>query len=984
MKCKFDLFAYILGKIISNFNIFHFVHLINKVIIIYMLLLLIIPVGYIHSKEQNFRASSSGLSSGALQNQVIGGNTVVGNNLTRSYFTVDGNLTIPRNVTLKLINTVVTFSFLYYESSFLNVSGNLSMYNSEITMDGGRTGNNFIDIFTSGSHSQYATLSMFSSTLAINGTLSSNRSRVTMNSSTVIPLSTNTAHISYSFENSNVMIYRSLVTGLRQTSRGKNFTAGNAFVTQTPYSHISYMGFAWYGVHQNSLINTVKVRLQYGGYTKGSDSYMLFNISGVNDYRYVFGNTGSYENKTISTFSFPVVGPLLKLKSLEGGNHFTTYLSMVPYTDNITIYNMTVTLISNDTVSLTGISSYNYYAANTTLEAISSGFDLNYYPEYDYRNMYSPEKNSFFVTDKSVLSFVGSYSVLAETSYDSPAFYTSNSSVRLFSIQKFYDSSAEGPVYGMQNSVTPVNGNHSENSYASQENSAMLSLMDSLSNYSLVTNSTGYSEVPLLRMTLNGSSPVYYGNYAVSSDGVSTEFSESSDSILITNSSNVQLRLNLPEIQGNLSHSRDVYGGMIAVRTSIKSQYSSSGNISAGVLISNATSSLTLHTFNLSVKANSTETVNFSTTTGSAFVPGTYKISLVFSSNGPVFNRNGTLYTAGIAVYRNISLGIHESYNISSNGLSVHLNITVVNNGNQWSNNTTVSASFYSYSILAGYYNETVSIGPNSSERVTFNEASKIAISNATISATSSGMNLPVPSSRVEANIKFVSPPVILSSYYLRVTQSGLPAGTMWGFTVNNTSYDLLQPSVRIGLSEGLHTLRISGINGYSPAQYLIHVNLTANRTVDISYTENVYSVKFSLDGPQITGGWYIKVSGHNLSENSNSLIMKLPNGTYQYQITLPSDYSSGKSSGYFSINGDNVSVNVSERLVPEHSPLQLLEHYAGMFSPVLVAAVSATLWYTHRSFSRSVYYCSRCGKTTTSFLEKCDCRHGMLGRKKV
>lgn len=951
-------------------------NLVHKLLIVNMLILLLVPIGHIPLKtSHSSQFSRFNTSSVEQTNQVINGNVTVGSNMTVSYYTISGNLTITENSSFTLINTVMTFSFPSGNSSYLNDRGYFRLYNSEITMDPGLNQQNHLNITIRGNAVKRAVMSLSSSDIIAGGSLTSCDAYLDVRNSSIAAPSSQYSHISTSFTSSHVIFYNSTYYGLTRSDSVSNYTAGTAYLKRVPYSYNGYMGFNWNIAHPVSLIRRVDVTFSYGGYTKGNDSYMLMNLSGENYYRYVFNSTGSFDNITEASFSFGINGTLPKMGSILKSAQFTSFLTMVQYQDNITIYNLSVKFVSNDTVSLKGISSYNYVLSNTTMYAVDSGFQLNYLRNDLYDNVPNPMKNSFILMNSSILQGVRIYSLLSTRSEVMSPFSIENSSVFLYSLQKIAYQSREGPVKNVSGIVSSSALNSTENSYADGMNSAISSFL----------NSTGILEgmdlpgrgqyFPLLRIEESGNVDSYYGNYFLKADGGSVHFSESASGITLGNSTPVTLELSLPEISAHLSYGRIKYDSPFHVNLSISSIYAPSGNFSADLVIFNSSFRKVVREFNLSVGLNQTTSVDRALDPGKSVRPGSYTLLLTIVKSGYIYNGNDTLFRSGISVFRNVTLRLSYIYNrtIAPNGIV--MNVTVENSGMEYANSTALSVRFYSFGSEIYSYMSSFKISPGGSVMKTIRMTSGDTITNATIVTRTSGKSLPEPSYSSSENVTFKPGKSTGPAYaLLTVISSGLPGGTLWSFSINGTVYSSITEGIMVKLPLGERTIHVLGLPGYHPQDRNIDLNITHNATINISYIRTVYSVKFNAIGLPEGASWTLSINGLDHTIAGGTYTTSLPNGTYGYSLEAPGNYTFKTGSGTIFVDGSNITVNSSAiRIVHRTLVQSLLDEVIGVW-PVPVAILAVASFFLYRRERNSVFICGVCGSTMSSRFGKCGC----------
>ena len=130
--------------------------------------------------------------------------------------------------------------------------------------------------------------------------------------------------------------------------------------------------------------------------------------------------------------------------------------------------------------------------------------------------------------------------------------------------------------------------------------------------------------------------------------------------------------------------------------------------------------------------------------------------------------------------------------------------------------------------------------------------------------------------------------PVVFHSitYKLEFVESGLPAGTLWGATVNGQSLSSTSDTITFQLINGSYTYSIAEVAGYHTVLYSSSVTITGSDvTVPVSWFINIYNITFKESGLPSGTQWNISFNGVKYSNTTGSIVFHVPNGTYAYSV---------------------------------------------------------------------------------------------------
>jgi hypothetical protein len=172
--------------------------------------------------------------------------------------------------------------------------------------------------------------------------------------------------------------------------------------------------------------------------------------------------------------------------------------------------------------------------------------------------------------------------------------------------------------------------------------------------------------------------------------------------------------------------------------------------------------------------------------------------------------------------------------------------------------------------------------------------------------------------------------------------ESGLPAGTSWGVTVNGTFYGTNTSLVGWDEPNGTYAYVLSGLPGWHQHSlpYRGTVTVSSRPVLEETVWFPVrYAVTFAESGIPNGTAWSVVFDGQNVSSTRSTISFELPNGTYTYQDfpTLPTSLRGTPSSGSVTVSGSAGFVNLTFT-APSPSPR------SGGFSPAIYAGLGVAL----------------------------------------
>jgi hypothetical protein len=164
----------------------------------------------------------------------------------------------------------------------------------------------------------------------------------------------------------------------------------------------------------------------------------------------------------------------------------------------------------------------------------------------------------------------------------------------------------------------------------------------------------------------------------------------------------------------------------------------------------------------------------------------------------------------------------------------------------------------------------------------------------------------------VELNFSLIPAP----TFQLIFVETGLPAGTSWGITLNGTRNSSLSRAIGFEDTNGSYEFTVSNVSGFSSNRSTGSVVVSGAPVevlVGFSMVTPSYPVSFTESGLPAQTSWTI-ILGSLPSETVSTASAQFlaPNGTYPFSILSPVGYSSIPSSGSITVDGTATSVTVS------------------------------------------------------------------------
>ncbi|MHB8397279.1 MAG: ice-binding family protein, partial [Thermoplasmataceae archaeon] len=166
-------------------------------------------------------------------------------------------------------------------------------------------------------------------------------------------------------------------------------------------------------------------------------------------------------------------------------------------------------------------------------------------------------------------------------------------------------------------------------------------------------------------------------------------------------------------------------------------------------------------------------------------------------------------------------------------------------------------------------------------------------------------------------NITAPSSPLPVTDFNVTFTESGLSSGTSWTVTFNGSTSSSTTDAISFTAANGTYSYSIGSVSGYTLATSSGNITVNGNNvSQNVTFTAvkvvSKYTVTFTESGLSSGTSWTATFNGSTLSSTTATISFTAANGTYPYSIGSVSGYTLATSSGNITVNGNNVSQNVT------------------------------------------------------------------------
>lgn len=191
-----------------------------------------------------------------------------------------------------------------------------------------------------------------------------------------------------------------------------------------------------------------------------------------------------------------------------------------------------------------------------------------------------------------------------------------------------------------------------------------------------------------------------------------------------------------------------------------------------------------------------------------------------------------------------------------------------------------------------------------------------------------------------------VNLPSQVGGYTITFTESGLPSGDLWGFSIDNLSgmrgvggYNYPSTETLLLPNGHFNYTVYSGTLGYVPNNSTGSLTVNgAPLTVDFKFVKKTYTVSLIESGLPAGSNWSASFSGQKFSSTGSMLNATLPNGTYYVNLPYSNGYEPYPTSGVVTVFGANLRPEVIRYESPQN---QSYLRSVGTINPISRVAYS-------------------------------------------
>ncbi|EQD33046.1 thermopsin precursor related protein, partial [mine drainage metagenome] len=141
--------------------------------------------------------------------------------------------------------------------------------------------------------------------------------------------------------------------------------------------------------------------------------------------------------------------------------------------------------------------------------------------------------------------------------------------------------------------------------------------------------------------------------------------------------------------------------------------------------------------------------------------------------------------------------------------------------------------------------------------------------------------------------------------YSVSFVETGLPTGQQWSVSLGNQTGVNTGSTIAFTAYEGNYSFVVPVVGNYvaSPASGTVDVH-GASVTVDIAFSEPMYSVAFVQSTLPTGQTWSVTLDGTTTTSSSGQVLFTEPNGTYAYSIGAVAGYTVSPAVGTLTVSG--------------------------------------------------------------------------------
>jgi YVTN family beta-propeller protein len=155
--------------------------------------------------------------------------------------------------------------------------------------------------------------------------------------------------------------------------------------------------------------------------------------------------------------------------------------------------------------------------------------------------------------------------------------------------------------------------------------------------------------------------------------------------------------------------------------------------------------------------------------------------------------------------------------------------------------------------------------------------------------------------------------PLHAGQYSVIFSETGLPAGTNWSVTLNNTPLYSRESSISFVERNGTYAFAVGVVSGYTAGPQTGSVTISgSSKTETVQFTalpRGTYTVLFTETGLALGTNWSIDLVGTTGYSTTSTMSFETGNGSFSYKVGSVTGYTVSPTSGSVMVNGADVSV---------------------------------------------------------------------------
>jgi hypothetical protein len=164
-------------------------------------------------------------------------------------------------------------------------------------------------------------------------------------------------------------------------------------------------------------------------------------------------------------------------------------------------------------------------------------------------------------------------------------------------------------------------------------------------------------------------------------------------------------------------------------------------------------------------------------------------------------------------------------------------------------------------------------------------------------------------------------------TYVLLVESSGLPSYAGWWFNLTGGVHEFsMAGAISLDEPNGTYTYTASASDRTYAAPAGSFAIEAGSATVFLSFSRVTFPVTFLEQGLPTGTNWSVGVYGGEVTSESASAVLAVPNGTYPYAVASVPGYTAAPSSGSVAVHGAGISVKIAFNANPVATYTALFE----------------------------------------------------------